>query len=68
MVPYIGIVIFYIILYDMIALDIVTRYNRLEIALFSWCDDALGFGDSSIHVIVYSHVIRSVSVHSAYRP
>jgi hypothetical protein len=32
MVPYIGIVVSYIISYDMTTLDIVTIYNRLGIA------------------------------------
>jgi hypothetical protein len=32
MIPYIGIVISYIILYGMAAFDIVIRYNRLGIA------------------------------------
>jgi hypothetical protein len=33
MISYIEIVISYIILYDMTALDIMTKYNRLKIAL-----------------------------------
>jgi hypothetical protein len=32
MIPYIRIVVFYVISYDMTALDIVTRYNELRIA------------------------------------
>jgi hypothetical protein len=32
MIPYIRIIVFYVISYDMTALDIVTRYNELRIA------------------------------------
>jgi hypothetical protein len=35
MISYIGIVISYVVLYNMTTLDIVLRYNRMEITLLS---------------------------------
>jgi hypothetical protein len=62
MILCIEIIISYIILYDMIALDIVIRYHRLEIALACKI-----FTLTSDQIIAYQHlsnIIRNIVSHN----